>query len=140
MCLKFQLREFFLSSSHTSESYSSLFFPALLTFSQIFEAYQIVGAEHQNRVLAVVKSSGDSSALFSFAIANYPPINLSDLHINAVLPINETFLIDNSPKSGISSHQFQILSGSEVFTYYYYPDNSKEEFDRVLRKLIQGEC
>ncbi|KAG5681858.1 hypothetical protein PVAND_011265 [Polypedilum vanderplanki] len=102
----------------------------------IFEAYQIVGAEHQNRVLVVVKS-GNSSALFSFAIANYPPINLSDLHINAVLPINETFIIDNRPGSGISSHQFQILSGNETFTYYYYPDHNKEQFDKVLRKLIQ---
>lgn len=110
---------------------------------QIFEAYQIVGAEHQNRILAVVKSSGRSSALFSFNVANYPPVNLSDLKINSVLPIDETFLIDiTANSSGISSHQFQILGGNESHTYFYYPDDStirsKENFVRVLRKLIQG--
>ncbi|KAL7033635.1 hypothetical protein ACKWTF_007654 [Chironomus riparius] len=107
----------------------------------ILEAYQIVGAEHQNRILAVVKS-GSSSALFSFDCYNYPPINLSDLHITSVLPINETFLIDNSTAGyGVSSHQFQIMSGNENLTYYYYPDEetlrSKEVFEKILKRLIQ---
>lgn len=109
---------------------------------QIFEAYQIVGAEHQNRLLAIVKS-GSSSALFSFNVSNYPPINLSDLHIESVVPINETFLIDSSSGFGVSSYQFQIFSGNEQVLYYYYPDDdtcrSKEMFERILRKLIQGE-
>lgn len=108
---------------------------------KIFEAYQVVGAEHQNRLLAIVKS-GDSSALFSFNVSVYPPINLSDLNIESVVPINETFLIDSSSGFGISSHQFQILSGSEQTIYYYYPDadtcTSKANLERVLKKLIQG--
>lgn len=101
----------------------------------------MVGAEHQNRLLAIVKS-GNSSALFSFNVLSNPPINLSDLHIDAVFPINETFLIDNSSGYGISTHQFQILSGNEHILYYYYPDDdtcrSKESFVRILKKLIQG--
>jgi hypothetical protein len=93
--------------------------------------------------LAVVKSSGRSSALFSFNVANYPPINLSDLKISSVLPIDETFLIDvSAATSGVSSHQFQILGGNESHTYFYYPDEStlrsKDNFVRILRKLIQG--
>jgi len=68
---------------------------------------------------------------------------LSDLHINSVLPINETFLIDNSTGGyGVSSHQFQIMSGNENSTYYYYPDDetfrSKEVFEKILKRLIQG--
>ena len=106
------------------------------------EAYQIVGAEHQNRILAIVKSGGNSSALFSFNVANYPPINLSDLKINSVLAVNENFLIDTTSSSGVSSHQFQISSGNETHIYFYYPDEdtlrSKENFVRILRKLIQG--
>lgn len=110
---------------------------------QIFETYQIVGGEHRNKILAIVKSN-NSSALFSFNVANYPPVNLSDLKINSVLAIDETFLIDiTSNSSGISSHQFQILSGNESHTYYYYPDDttlrSKDIFIRILQKLIQGE-
>lgn len=101
-----------------------------------------VGAEHQNRILAVVKS-GNSSALISFSTHNYPPCHLSDLHISDVFPINETFFIDNASSGfGISSHQFQILSGKENLTFYFYPDDatfkSKDEFDRVIKKLIQG--
>lgn len=64
--------------------------------------------------------------------------------MNDICPVNETFLIDNSTGSGVSSHQFQILSGRNVLTYYYYPDSNtirgKESFDRILRKLIQGKC
>lgn len=109
---------------------------------QIFEAYQIVGAEHQNRLLAIVRS-GMSSALFSFNVSTYPPINLSDLHIESVFKINETFLIDSSSGFGVSSYQFQILSGNEQTLYYYYPDDetckAKMSFERILRKLIQGE-
>lgn len=109
---------------------------------QIFEAYQIVGGEHQNRLLAIVKS-GDSTALFSFNVSNYPPINLSDLHIDSALPINETFLIDSSNGFGISSYQFQIISGTDQILYYYYPDSdtcmSKDSFERLLKRLIQGE-
>lgn len=109
---------------------------------QIFETYQIVGAEHQNRLLAIVRS-GNSSALFAFHVSNYPPINLSDLHIGLVLPINETFLIDSSSGYGISSYQFQIFSGKEQILYYYYPDEetckSKEIFEKLLKKLIQGD-
>lgn len=102
----------------------------------------MVGAEHQNRLLAIVKS-GTSSAFFSFSVSTYPPINLSDLHIDKVIAINETFLIDSSSGFGISSHQFQILSGNEQTLYYYYPDEetckAKANFERILRKLIQGE-
>lgn len=87
--------------------------------------------------------SGNSSALFSFNVSTYPPNHLSDLQIDAVFPINETFLIDNSSGYGISTHQFQILTGSEQILYYYYPDEdtsrSKEVFERILKKLIQGE-
>lgn len=100
-----------------------------------------MGAEHQNRLLAIVKS-GYSSALFAFNVSTYPPINLSDLHIESVVPINETFLIDSSNGFGISSYQFQILSGNEQTVYYYYPDDetckTKTNFERVLKKLIQG--
>lgn len=108
--------------------------------SQIFEAYQIVGAEHQNRLLAIVRSDA-STALFSFNVSNYPPINLSDLHIDKVLPINESFLIDSSSGFGVSSYQFQIFSGTDQILYYYYPDSdtcaSKDSFERLLRRLIQ---
>ena len=108
---------------------------------QIFEAYQVVGAEHQNRLLAIVKS-GNSSALFSFSVLSNPPVNLSDLHIDAVFPINAAFLIENSSGYGISTHQFQILSGNDHILFYYYPDDdtcrSKDVFVRTLKKLIQG--
>lgn len=108
---------------------------------QIFEAYQIVGAEHQNRLLAIVRSV-HSTALFSFNVSNYPPINLSDLHIESVVPINGTLFIDSSSGFGVSSHQFQIISGIEQTLYYYYPDDetcrSKEIFEKLLKKLIQG--
>jgi hypothetical protein len=71
-----------------------------------------------------------------------PPINLSDLHIDSVFPINETFLIDSSSGFGISTHQFQILSGKDQILYYYYPDDetcrSKDVFVKILKKLIQG--
>lgn len=93
--------------------------------------------------MAIVKSN-NSSALFSFNVANYPPVNLSDLKINSVLAIDETFLIDiTANSSAISSHQFQILSGNESHTYFYYPDDatlrSRDNFVRILQKLIQGE-
>ena len=69
-------------------------------------------------------------------------MNLSDLHIDAVFPINVTFLIDNSSGYGISTHQFQILSGNDQMLFYYYPDDetcrSKDVFVRTLKKLIQG--
>lgn len=101
----------------------------------------MVGAEHQNRLLVIVKS-GNSSALFSFNVSTNPPVNLSDLHIQSVWPINETFTIDSSSGFGISTHQFVILAGKEQVLYYYYPDDetcrNKEQFERVLRKLIQG--
>lgn len=107
---------------------------------QIFEAYQVVGAEHQNRLLAIVKS-GDSSALFSFNVSTYPPVGLSDLGIETVTPINDTFLIDSSGY-GVSSHQFQIISGNEQTVYYYWPDDetckNKSNFERILKRLIQG--
>jgi Type II inositol 1,4,5-trisphosphate 5-phosphatase PH domain len=102
----------------------------------------VVGAEHQNRILAIVRS-GSSSALFAFNVSTYPPVNLSDLQIDSIAPINESFLIDSSCGYGISSHQFQILTGSEQILYYYYPDEetcrSKANLERVLKKLIQGE-
>jgi hypothetical protein len=89
--------------------------------------------------------SGSSSALFSFNVLSNPPALLSDLYIDAVFPINETFLIDSSGSGvGISTHQFQILSGNEQVLYYYYPDDetcrSKEIFVRTLKKLIQGKA
>jgi Type II inositol 1,4,5-trisphosphate 5-phosphatase PH domain len=108
---------------------------------QTFEAYQVIGAEHQNRLLAIVKS-GNSSALFSFNVSNYPPVSISDFNIDSIFPIDETFLIDNGSGYGISTHQFQILTGSEQILYYYYPDQdtcrSKEIFEKTLKKLIQG--
>jgi Type II inositol 1,4,5-trisphosphate 5-phosphatase PH domain len=102
----------------------------------------VVGAEHQNRLLTIVRS-GSSSAVFAFNVSTYPPVNLSDLHIESVVPIDESFLIDCSGGYGISSHQFTILTGNEQIVYYYYPDEetckSKSNFERVLKKLIQGE-
>lgn len=138
---KFRLGEVVLVVSFINFG-NSIKFAITKKNSQIFEAYQVVGAEHQNRLLAIVKS-GNSSALFSFNVLNYPPNLLSDLNIEAVFPINETFLIDNSSGYGISSHQFQVLSGNEQILYYYYPDEqtcrSKEIFEKILKKLIQGE-
>lgn len=112
-------------------------------FRQILEAYQIVGPEHQNRLLAIVQS-GKSSALFSFNLFTSPPKNFSDITVNDVFPINGTFFIDvNSSTFGISSHQFQILSENIQSTFFYYPDDeicrNKEIFDKILKRLIQGE-
>lgn len=102
----------------------------------------MVGAEHQNRLLVIVKCGG-SSALFSFNVSTNPPINLSDLHIASVWPINETFTVDSSSGYGVSTHQFVIIAGKEQVLFYYYPDDEtcrhKANFERVLRKLIQGE-
>lgn len=102
----------------------------------------MVGAEHQNRLLVIVKR-GSSSALFSFNVSNNPPVNLSDLHIGSVWPIKDTFAIDSSSGYGVSAHQFVILAGNEQVLYYYYPDDEtcrhKANFERVLRKCVQGE-
>lgn len=70
-------------------------------------------------------------------------MNLSDLNISSVLAVDETFLIDvNTNGPGISSHQFQIISGKDSYTHFYYPDDvttkSKEVFDKILKKFIQG--
>lgn len=70
-------------------------------------------------------------------------MNLSDLNISSVLAVDETFLIDvNTIGPGISSHQFQIISGNDSFTHFYYPDDqtthSKKVFEKILKKFIQG--
>lgn len=105
------------------------------------ETYQIVGAEHQNRLLAIVQS-GNSSALFSFNLSNNPPKIFSDITVNDVFPINGTFFIDSNSGIGISSHQFTILSENVQSTYYFYPNEetfqSKVVFDKILKRLIQG--
>lgn len=60
----------------------------------------------------------------------------------SVVPIDESFLIDSSAGFGVSSHQFTILTKTEQIVYYYYPDEdtcrNKNNFERVLKKLIQG--
>lgn len=109
----------------------------------IFEAYQIVGSRHQNRLLVIVSSS-HTSALFAFSLTRYPPESISDLTVVAVHPINESFWLntESSAAGSISSHQFTIYSQNEPTVYYYQatPDvvTSKDNFFSKLNDMISS--
>ncbi|KAL9704058.1 hypothetical protein quinque_007576 [Culex quinquefasciatus] len=109
----------------------------------IFEAYQIVGAKHQNRLLVVV-SSNYTSALFAFSIARYPPESISDLTVVVVYPIDESFWLnsESGAAGSISSHQFTIFSQNEPTVYYYQatPDtlSSRDNFISKLKELVSA--
>lgn len=107
----------------------------------IFEAYQIVGNKHQNQLLVIV-SSHNTSALFAFSIARYPPESISDLTVIAVHPVDDTFWVnpDSGGHGSISSYQFTIFSNNEP-TVYYYPGTpdafaSRDNFISQLKSLI----
>lgn len=76
------------------------FFFTILHF-QICESYQIIGSEYKNRLLALVECN-NSYGLFSFAASKWPPELFSDLTIDCVYPLNESFKLD-------TSKQFHIL-------------------------------
>ncbi|XP_055597166.1 inositol polyphosphate 5-phosphatase OCRL-like [Uranotaenia lowii] len=106
----------------------------------IFEGYQIDDNKHQDRLLAVV-SSYNSSALFIFSIAQYPPKCISDLTIVNVYPIDETFGVntDSATVSSISGEKLTIISQNEPTVFYHQacPDTvaSREYFITKLKQL-----
>ncbi|XP_065091560.1 inositol polyphosphate 5-phosphatase OCRL [Ochlerotatus camptorhynchus] len=107
----------------------------------IFEAYQILGNNHQNQLL-VIASSNTTSALFAFSIVRYPPESISDLTVIAVYPVDDTFWInpDSGGHGSISSSQFTIFSNNEPTVYYYQGSRdaiaSRDNFISKLKSQI----
>ncbi|XP_059618948.1 type II inositol 1,4,5-trisphosphate 5-phosphatase [Phlebotomus argentipes] len=85
----------------------------------IFEAYQLIGYEQQNRLLALVRCH-NSYAVFSFALSMCPPTTFVDLTVENFFPIDQDFRID-APSGGISKLQFRISTKSGQNVFYYYP-------------------
>ncbi|XP_055684041.1 inositol polyphosphate 5-phosphatase OCRL [Lutzomyia longipalpis] len=85
----------------------------------IFEAYQLIGYEQQNRLLALVRCH-NSYAVFSFALSTCPPETFVDLTVENFFPIDGDFRID-APTAGISKLQFRITTTTGQHLFYYYP-------------------
>ncbi|XP_037812970.1 type II inositol 1,4,5-trisphosphate 5-phosphatase [Lucilia sericata] len=95
----------------------------------IFEAYQIVGQQHTSRLLCLVVSvAGGTYAVFSMTAARLPLRNSSDITIDKVFPLNETFEIGYDKKGSISQLQFTLRNADETpAKYYYYPIITNED-------------
>uniref|UniRef100_A0A1L8DVX8 Putative inositol-145-triphosphate 5-phosphatase synaptojanin inp51/inp52/inp53 family n=1 Tax=Nyssomyia neivai TaxID=330878 RepID=A0A1L8DVX8_9DIPT len=85
----------------------------------IFESYQLIGYEQQNRLLALVRCH-NSQAVFSFALSTCPPETFVDLTVENIFPIDREFRID-APTGGISKLQFRITTTTGQHQFYYYP-------------------
>lgn len=85
----------------------------------IFEAYQLIGEEHQNRLLALVHRN-EAHAVFCFGLSNNPPLSFVDLTVDNIFPIDGNFRIDPAA-SGISKLQFRIATELGHTLFYYYP-------------------
>lgn len=86
-----------------------------------FETYQIIGNEHTNRLLALVHSTG-THAVFSFNVTRLPPETISDLAIDKIFPITESFELEPGRKDAQFPLQFFLKSYDEKpSVFFYYP-------------------
>lgn len=86
-----------------------------------FETYQIIGNEHTNRLLALVHSTG-THAVFSFNVTRLPPETISDLAIDKIFPITESFELEPGRKDAQFPLQFSLKSYDEKpSVFFYYP-------------------
>ncbi|XP_061397193.1 type II inositol 1,4,5-trisphosphate 5-phosphatase-like [Musca vetustissima] len=109
----------------------------------IFEAYQIIGQEHTSRILCLVVSvAGGTYAVFSMSASRLPPRSCSDLTIDKVFPLNESFCMGNDRKGSISQLQFTLKCSDEApVKYFYYPlssDNDVVDFDTFQAQVTSA--
>ncbi|KAH8259069.1 hypothetical protein KR038_005793 [Drosophila bunnanda] len=103
------------------------------TILSIFDAYQIIGHEYTNRLLALVSSaSGGTFAIIAFSYLRTPPLtSVNELIINKVFAIDSSFQIRQDYQGSINTQQFDLSTAEDgPVKYYYFPSETSnyEEF------------
>ncbi|XP_055912499.1 inositol polyphosphate 5-phosphatase OCRL isoform X2 [Eupeodes corollae] len=107
--------------------------------SMLLEAYQIIGNEHANRLLAIVQSTG-THAIFSFNVARLPPQTISDLAIDKIFPLDDTFELTAGRMDAQSNLQFSLKSFNDKPSEFYTSKgiNSFENFQKHVNKAMDS--
>lgn len=83
---------------------------------QIFETYQLLREEHQDRLMVLVHRN-NAVALFSCALNRYPPESFVDVAVAQLFAIDGNFRVEPIP----TALQFKITTAVDSAMYYYYP-------------------
>lgn len=102
---------------------------------QVLHAYQRIGVETSNRILALVATQ-DSYAVFSFALACDKPRTFSDLVVDNIFPIDKGFRMESEVRNTISVLGFSLSSSQSARKSTFYPSHPDDADEYTSFKLL----